>query len=329
MPARKRRVRGHIEQLPSGSYRAIVYGGTDPITGKPRQLREVAKTYDAEKALTKLQRQVDEDQHAKSNLTVGQAVAQWLEVAALEETIAELVSEPTLLDWATDSGVRTVPALRAVLMDYGQMTAALALAVDGEPVDLDGLQRAVAEVFDAYQASRYAYVARRAPLVLSDALRAARSPSADDRNRANALLALAYQTAVSVLIKLGETDLAWIAAERGLNVAQLTNNPLVLGSLFRSVAHALHSTGRFQGSVQLVQAAANVLEPRSAAAPMTHCCRSTARSFSPAPLRPPAPTTVTRLPRSRTRPLTVPAGSAATRTRCGPLSGRRTSRSTA
>jgi transcriptional regulator with XRE-family HTH domain len=181
---------------------------------------------------------------------------------ALDVTIADLVAEPTLLDWTTDSGVRTVPALRAVLMDYGQMTPALALAVAAEPVDLDALQRAVGEVFDAYQASRYAYVAGRTPLVLSDALRAARSAGADDRNRANALLALAYQTAVSVLTKLGETDLAWIAAERGLNAAQLTNNPLVLGSLFRSVAHALHSTGRFQGSVQLVQAAANVLEPQ-------------------------------------------------------------------
>jgi transcriptional regulator with XRE-family HTH domain len=216
---------------------------------------------------------------------------------ALDVALADLVVEPTLLEWTDDSGVRTVPALRAALMDYGQMTPALAL-VTAAPVDLDGLQRAVGEVFDAYQASRYAYVAGRTPLVLSDALRASRTVGAEDRNRSNALLALAYQTAVSVLTKLGETDLAWIAAERGLNAAQQADNPIVLGSLFRSVAHALHSTGRFQGSVQLVQAAANVLEPRSAAAPMTHCCRSTARSFSPAPLRPPAPTTVPRLPRS-------------------------------
>ena len=181
---------------------------------------------------------------------------------ALDVALADLVVEPTLLDWTDDSGVRTVPALRAVLMDYGQMAPALAGAVNGAAPDLGALQRAVGEVFDAYQASRYAYVAGRTPLVLADALRASRSAAADDRNRANALLALAYQTAVSVLTKLGETDLAWIAAERGLNAAQQTDNPIVIGSLFRSVAHALHSTGRFQGSVQLVQAAANVLEPQ-------------------------------------------------------------------
>src|SRR4051812_41715053 len=133
---------------------------------------------------------------------------------ALDVALADLVVEPTLLEWTTDSGVRTVPVLRAVLMDYGQMTPALAV-ITGAPVDLDGLQRAVGEVFDAYQASRYAYVAGRAPLVLADALRASRSASADERNRANALLALAYQTAVSVLTKLGEYDRRRARAQRG------------------------------------------------------------------------------------------------------------------
>jgi hypothetical protein len=32
--------RGHIEQLPSGSFRVHVYAGTDPVTGKPRRLKE-------------------------------------------------------------------------------------------------------------------------------------------------------------------------------------------------------------------------------------------------------------------------------------------------
>jgi hypothetical protein len=32
--------RGHIEQLPSGSFRVHVYAKTDPITGRPRRLRE-------------------------------------------------------------------------------------------------------------------------------------------------------------------------------------------------------------------------------------------------------------------------------------------------
>ena len=90
MPPRKRRSRGYIEQLPSGSHRAVVYAGTDPLTGKLRYLRETATSYAAaEKALTRLQGQVDEDRHPKSDITVRQAVAQWLEVAELEDTTRE------------------------------------------------------------------------------------------------------------------------------------------------------------------------------------------------------------------------------------------------
>jgi integrase len=53
--SRKRRPLGHIEALPSGSYRAVVYADTDPLTHQPRYLRETAKDYDlAQAALTRL-----------------------------------------------------------------------------------------------------------------------------------------------------------------------------------------------------------------------------------------------------------------------------------
>ena len=182
---------------------------------------------------------------------------------ALDVSIGDLVAEPTLLDWTSDSGTRTVPALRSVLMDYRQVSGLLAGAGngDGEPPSIDALQRDIGEVFDAYQASRYGYVTGRAPLVLSDAVRAANATGSADRTRAQGLLALAYQVAVAVLTKLGETDLAWIASERGLAAAQQADNPVVLGSLFRSVTHALHKTGRFQAGVELTEAAAVVLQP--------------------------------------------------------------------
>lgn len=180
---------------------------------------------------------------------------------ALDVTISDLIAEPTLLDWTTDSGVSTIPALRAVLMDYRQIAPSFADEAPANPSNLDSLQHDVGEVFDAYQASRYGYVAGRCPLVLADALRAARAARPDDSNRAYALLALSYQSAVSVLTKLGEADLAWTASERGLQAAHQSENPVVLGSLFRSVAHALLSTGRFQAGAKLVEAAADVLRP--------------------------------------------------------------------
>jgi hypothetical protein len=65
----------------------VVFAGTDPLTGRPRYLREAATSYDAvEVALTKPQRQVDEDQHPKTKITVRQAVEQWLDVADIQDT---------------------------------------------------------------------------------------------------------------------------------------------------------------------------------------------------------------------------------------------------
>jgi integrase len=90
MRTRRRRPRGYIQQLPSGSYRAVVYAGVDLLTGRPRYIRETTKTHDAAKsAMTKLQRQVDEDKHPKSSITVRQAIEQWLDVAQLGDTTRE------------------------------------------------------------------------------------------------------------------------------------------------------------------------------------------------------------------------------------------------
>jgi integrase len=88
MPAPKRhRPRGHIRELPSGSFQVIVYAGTDPLTKKPRYIRETLKTYGAaEVALTRVQGQVDQNRHPKTDITLGQAISRWLDVATLEDT---------------------------------------------------------------------------------------------------------------------------------------------------------------------------------------------------------------------------------------------------
>ncbi len=181
---------------------------------------------------------------------------------ALDVSLGDLIGEPTLLDWTPDSGTSTVPALRAALMDYRQLTPVLnAPAPDSAPIALPELERELDSVFDAYQASRFGFAAGRAPLLLADALLAARQYDGEDRVRANELLALSYQAAASVLTKLGESDLAWMAAERGLAAAQQTDNAAITGSLFRSVAFALLSTGRLQPAMQLTEAGAAYLQP--------------------------------------------------------------------
>ncbi|MGY2123998.1 helix-turn-helix domain-containing protein [Nocardia gipuzkoensis] len=178
---------------------------------------------------------------------------------ALDVSLGDLIGEPTLLDWTIDSGTSTVPALRAALMDFGHLIPALSPSADDtEPYDLPKLKHDVADVFDAYQASKFGFAAGRLPRLLSVATSLART--ADDE-RAHRLLALTYQAAASVLTKLGETDLAWNAAERGLAASRHTDDPAIIGSLMRSVAFTVMSTGRVQSAVDLAEAGAAYLQP--------------------------------------------------------------------
>lgn len=123
------------------------------------------------------------------------------------------------------------------------------------------LRKEVGALWDAYQDSRIGYVTTRLPDLLHHAQAAADHYGGDDQDEACRLLGLAYQLAATQLTKLGESDLAWIAADRGLSAVRSTGDPLITGSLFRSVGHALHATGRYADAVRLTEDAAGYLEP--------------------------------------------------------------------
>ena len=82
--------KGHIQQLPSGSFRVKVYAGTDPVTGKERLLRQTCPDEaSAAAALGKLLAQADGDHFPNREATLGQALAKYLEIADLEVSTQE------------------------------------------------------------------------------------------------------------------------------------------------------------------------------------------------------------------------------------------------
>ncbi|MEV4462562.1 helix-turn-helix transcriptional regulator [Micromonospora echinofusca] len=177
----------------------------------------------------------------------------------LDISLGDLLGEPSLLDWTADSGTETVPALRAALMNYRAL-GPFGAGTDAEPPSIAALKKEVGALWDAYQDSRFGYVTGRLPDLLQRA-QAADHHDGDDQDQARRLLGLTYQLAATQLTKLGESDLAWIAADRGLAAVRPTGDPLVTGSLFRSVGHALHATGRYAEAVRLTEDAAGYLEP--------------------------------------------------------------------
>jgi transcriptional regulator with XRE-family HTH domain len=246
---------------------------------------------------------------------------------ALDVTLGDLLAEPTLLDWTADSGRRTVPALRSALMNYRQLTPLLGVTTEGEPTPLDELRSSVAEVWDAYQDSRYAFATRRLPLLLADALIAAQAYEGREREQAHELMAMTYQGAAMVLTKLGEADLAWIAADRGLAAAQQSGNAVVTGSL-----SVLSPTACCPLAGSIPPRSSSVMRGSTCAPAWTtrtpSSCRSTAPCSSPDPWRLPGRRTALRLRLSSPRPTKQPGGWEPTPTTCGPLSARPMSPST-
>jgi hypothetical protein len=152
-----------------------------------------------------------------------------------------------------------ISELSSMLTGYGFELDRFGSERVGELPSLADLERDIRIAFNAYQQSRFANAASRVSTLLADVQLTARDCKEVDRPRVQRMLALSYQAAASVLTKAGETDLAWIAAERGLNAAEASGTASVRGSLIRSVAFALHSTGRFESAMRLVDASADSL----------------------------------------------------------------------
>jgi len=87
---RKPTSRGHIEERSNGTFRASVFAGRDPLTGRKRYLKQTHPTRKlAERALTKMQNEVDEQRHPRTAMTLARAIEQWLEVARHEASTRE------------------------------------------------------------------------------------------------------------------------------------------------------------------------------------------------------------------------------------------------
>ncbi|WP_181871514.1 tyrosine-type recombinase/integrase [Sphaerisporangium album] len=84
------RAKGHIESLPSGSFRVKVYAGLDPTTGKERRYRKTVKTeVEALETLAKLLRDVEAEREPQEAATLDYVLTRYLEVADLEVSTRE------------------------------------------------------------------------------------------------------------------------------------------------------------------------------------------------------------------------------------------------
>lgn len=118
-----------------------------------------------------------------------------------------------------------------------------------EPPDLEVLVGQVAAARRGYQACRYAEVIRELPGLLARLAGTAAALDGDERLRAYVLAAEAHHVAASVLLKLGEHGLAPLAADRSMQAARASEDPLAAGCSARIVTHALMAGGHLGAAV--------------------------------------------------------------------------------
>lgn len=150
----------------------------------------------------------------------------------------------------TDTRGRSVPQLRAAVASYRTLTPLFDFGTTNH--DLAQLKADIADVWDAYQASRFGYVVARIVDLLPAAYAATRQLDGDARRQALAQFGYLHQVAASTLTKLGEVDLALLCADRGLTAAEGSEMHVPLVSLLRSVAHSLLSNAQFDDALAIV-----------------------------------------------------------------------------
>jgi DNA-binding transcriptional regulator YhcF (GntR family) len=131
-----RRAKGHIEQLPSGSFRIYVYAGRDPLTGKQRQFKRTAKTEElAQIELGKLLEQASIGQQPESHATVGYLLDQYMAIAELDASTREGYEGYIRRTIKPALGNLELRKLRGPLLDtlYARLRRCGNLACEGKP----------------------------------------------------------------------------------------------------------------------------------------------------------------------------------------------------
>jgi hypothetical protein len=142
----------------------------------------------------------------------------------------------------------------------GPSTGSLAGEAPRQGVDIVVLTASVDSAWRQYSAGRYSDLTRTLPSLLARLNAACLALDSDAQTRAFALCAEAHRVAASLLRKLDDHGLAYLAADRGMRAAEASGDPLAVGTSANNIIGALMGGGHFTTAITAAGAYAERLD---------------------------------------------------------------------
>jgi hypothetical protein len=191
-------------------------------------------------------------------------------VVSMSGTMTSAGSAPVTVHAAPVGQVEReiVAAIRQVMLGLGSPGGG---SEQHDPLDVKALDHRVHTAWRLRQGSHYVELGQALgqalPGLLADAHLASRELTGDQQALAFASLAHSYNSASSLLRKLGDDGLAMIAADRAVQTARMVNEPLLLAACAYRLANAFLPAGRIVEAKEVALSAAGGLERRLDASP--------------------------------------------------------------
>ncbi|NEE02065.1 helix-turn-helix domain-containing protein [Phytoactinopolyspora halotolerans] len=175
---------------------------------------------------------------------------------ALRVTLGDLIGQPVLVE--DEQNNDDVPAVRDALMNPQRLSRVLFSRDESHLPEVSQVEQLTSTAWSNYQDGQLG----KAIAVLPQLIKAAQALENERVRDGWRVSARVHHLAATALSKVGEADLAWIAAERAMGAADQSDDPLVLASAARAGTHALLSVGRYDDALSLGETARSWLASR-------------------------------------------------------------------
>jgi transcriptional regulator with XRE-family HTH domain len=150
--------------------------------------------------------------------------------------------------------------IEQAMMRYDAVGASISkspAANSAGPAHLEAMARSA---YQGYQATRYDDTGRALPALIREAEAASRGAQAGDPAMC-AVRVLVYDTTAALLNRVGQSALAWAAADRALSAAEQSGKPVLTAMCAWRMAYVVTSRSHPGQALELAMSAAAALEP--------------------------------------------------------------------